>query len=292
VTEPQLEELLRAFLADPILSATLDGTTDAVLRMQLSRSGRVNLSAMLESEPSLLASRPGRQLRQWLTGGEPSFSLTFSVDAATTDRSLAFLTPTHPLIRLAVNALAPTDGQTLSAQLQVTDASVPVGHYLFAVDTWETIAARPEFRAVGFAVDLSVLEPAPQVERRLLALLAEAHAAPLPAGANILKDAHNVLNARAEQRRRAAVTAATETSEVLVARRLASLEAHNHRVGQRLAERVAAAVEPRIARMRNAQREHADLLYRQRRQRLEKRRGADVVSHRIAEGALTVIHEQ
>jgi len=247
---------------------------------------------MLDAQPSLLASRPGRQLRQWLTGSEPTLAVTFSVDAATTDRSLAFLTPTHPLIRLAVDALAPRDGQTLSAQLHVIEAGVPAGEYLFAVDTWETIAARAEFRAVGFAVDLSTLEPAPVIERRLLALLADAHAAQAPAGAIVMEKARHVLDAHAEQRRRAAVTAAGETGEVLVARRLASLEAHHQRVVQRLAERLAAAVEPRIARMRAAQRQRADLDYRQRRQVLEERRGADVVSHRIAEGVLVVAHEQ
>jgi superfamily II DNA or RNA helicase len=291
VTEQQLEELLRAFLADPPLSATLDGAPGPILRIQLSRPARAGLLAMLDARPALVASRPGRQLRQWLTGTEAGLAVTFSVDAATTDRTLAFLTPTHPLIRLAVKAYAPSDGQTLSAQLQVADAEVPEGDYRFAVETWETIAARPEFRAVGFAVDLSTLEPAPAIERRLLALLADAGAAATPTASNRAEKARQVLDAHAEQRRRVAVAAADEANELLLARRLASLEAHHNRVIQRLAERLAAAVEPRIARMRAAQREHTDLDYQQRRHTLEQRRGADIVAHRIAEGVLTVAHE-
>jgi len=292
VTERQLEELLRAFLDDPSLAGTLDGPPGGVLRMRLRRSARAALAAMLDAQPTLGAGRPGHQLRQWLTSGEASLAVTFSVDAATADRSLAFLTPTHPLIRLAVNALAPADGQHLSAQLHVIEAGVPEGHYLFAVDAWETIAARPEFRAVGFAVGLSDLEPAPAVERRLLALLAAARAAEPTTDMNAVDKARHVLDTRVEQRRRASVAVASETSDVLVARRLASLDAHHNRVARRLADRLAAATEPRIARMRASQRDRADADYRRRRQALEQRRGADIVSHRIAEGILTVTHEQ
>ncbi|GAA4561035.1 DEAD/DEAH box helicase [Planotetraspora kaengkrachanensis] len=291
VTEQQLEELLREFLAAPSLSGTIESSPGGALRMRLSRSARTALTAMLDAQAALAATRPGQQLRRWLSSNEPGFAITFSVDAATADRSLAFLTPTHPLVRLAVNALAPPDGHQLSARLHISDEGVPEGNYLFAVDTWETIAARPEFRAVGFAVDLSTFEPAPTIERRLLALLAEAGTADITTATDSVEKARYVLDAHAEQRRRAAVAVATEISDVLVARRLASLEAHHDRVAQRLAEQLAVAVEPRIARMRASERERAKAHYQQQRRALEERRGADIVSHRTAQGVLTVTHD-
>ena len=293
VTEQQLEELLRTFLAQSNLSGTLDrDRAGPLLRMRLSKAARTTLSEMLEAQVALAVSRPGRQLSQWLTGSEHTLPVTFSDEAAAEDRSLAFITATHPLIRLAVNALAPADGQTLSARLQVDDADSPKGDYLFAVYTWETIAARPEFRAVGFAVDLSTLEPAPVIERRLLALVADAQAPRTTVSTEGIEKARDVLDAHAERLRRAAVAAGSESNEVLVARRLASLEAHHARVAQRLAERIATADEPRISRMRAAERERADRDYRRRRQLLDERRGTDIVAHCIAEGVLTITHEQ
>ncbi|SIM53534.1 SNF2-related protein [Micromonospora cremea] len=291
VTEQQLEELLRAFLAAPPLQGTLQATSDTVRRIHLNKAARTELAGMLEVRPSLLAGRPGRQLRDWLAGGGPGLPVTFSVDEATNHRSLAFVTATHPLIRLAVASLAPRDGHVLAARLEVADASVPAGEYAFAVHAWETIAARPEVCAVGFAVHTATLAPAPAVERLLLALLAGTATMRTPPGVAFDK-ARDVLDAHAEQRRRAAATAAAETSEVYAAGRLASLDAHHQRVAQRLDERVTSAAEPRIARMRAAQRERVEQDYRRRRRDLEERRGADIVSHRITEGVLRVIHDQ
>lgn len=227
-----------------------------------------------------------------MTSGEHGLSLTFSVEAATADRSLAFLTPTHPLIRIAASTLAPAGDQSVSAHLRVVDSAMPEGRYLFAIDTWETIAVRPEHRAVTFVVDLATSQPAAAVEQRLLQLLATAESGPPPADAWDIDGAREALDAYADQRRRAAIAAASDLNDVLVARRLTSLQAHHERTSQRLAGHLMAATEPRIARMREAQRVRVDEDYLRRRQELEGRRRTDIVGHRIAEGVLTITHGQ
>lgn len=292
VTEEQLEQLLRTFLNESQLTGRLERERGDVLTLRLSKAARAWLATTLDARPELADSRPAHQLRKWLTGGEHGLSVTFSVDAATADRSLAFLTPTHPLIRMAASALAPVGDKPVSAHLRVVDSAIPEGTYLFAIDTWETIAVRPEHRAVAFVVDLATSQPVPAVEQRLLQLLATAESGPPPAGARDIDGAQEALDAYADQRRRAAVAAAGDLNDVLVARRLTSLQAHHERISQRLAEHLMTATEPRIARMRAAQQVRADEDYQRRRQALEGRRSADIVGHRIAEGVLTITHVQ
>ncbi|MCU1658763.1 MAG: helicase, partial [Pseudonocardiales bacterium] len=290
VTEQQLEELVRTYVTMPPLSGQLESGPGGVLKLRLPRSSRDNLLAAIKSrEMGIANGRPAQQLRQWLLGEDKSLSLTASDEVASADRSLAFLTPTHPLIGLAVRALAPANDQQLRTHLQVVDADIPPGHYAFACETWETIAVRHEFRTVSFAFDAEQLTPSVAVERRLLALLAKAHP-PTEALKLDLNAAESVLVTRADQRRRGAIIDARNLNEVLLARRLASVDAHHQRRVQRLDDQLASVTELRIQRMLTSERARTAADLERRREQLEARRRVDIVSHRIAEGVLTITH--
>ncbi|MGW9193075.1 SNF2-related protein [Micromonospora chersina] len=291
VTEQQLEELVRAYVTKPPISGHLDRLAGDVLRLRLSQSARAELlTALNRNEAALGGGRLLQGLRRWLSEKDGGLRLTFSDEAASTDRSLVFLTATHPLVRLAVQALAPAQGQQLRAHLHAVDPDLPPGRYVFACDTWETIAVRPEFRTVPFVVNAADLKACPDVERRLVALLAGAVS---EEGENLtadLDEADAALARYAERRRRDAVSGAHALNEVLLARRIGSLEAHHQRSLQRLDERLTDETESRILTMLTAQRARAIRDFAQRREQLEERRRVDVVSRRIAEGVLTISH--
>lgn len=290
VTEQQLEELVRAYLTRPPLSGQLDRLAEDELRLRLPQSARSELlAAISRNETRLGGGRPVQQLRHWLNEKDSGLRLTFSDEAARRDRSITFLTATHPLVRLAVVALAPAQDQQLRAQLRVVDPELPEGRYAFACDTWETIAVRPEFRTMSFVVDAARLTASRIVERRLFALLA--NALPGDGGpAADLQDAGAALDKYAEQRRRDAARDAHALNQVLLARRTGSLEAHHQRALQRLDDRLTNETEPRMRTMLTAQRARAVRKFEQRREQLEERRRVDIVSHRIAEGVLTISH--
>ncbi|MFY1632342.1 SNF2-related protein [Solwaraspora sp. WMMB335] len=290
VTEQQLEELTRAYVTQPPVSGHLDRLPADLLRLRLPQAARAELLAALNrNEARIGGSRPVQQLRNWLGQKDGGLLLTFSDEAASQDRSVAFLTATHPLVRLAVSALAPAQDQQLQAHLRVVDPGLPEGRYVFACHTWETIAVRPEFRTVSFVVDAAGLAASRTVEQRLFALLARA----LPASDEStldLQEAKAALATYAEQRRRDAVQDAHALNEVLLARRTGSLEAHHRRGLQRLDARLTDETEARMRTMLTAQRARAARNFEQRREQLEQRRRIDIVSHRIAEGALTISH--
>lgn len=290
VTEQQLEELIRRYVTQPPVSGHLDRLPGDLLRLRLPQAARTELLASLSRhEASLGGIRAVQQLRHWLNEKDSSLLLTFSDEAASHDRAIAFLTATHPLVRLAVSALAPAQDQQLRAHLRVVDPNLPEGRYVFACDTWETIAVRPEFRTMPFVVDAARLTASRAVEDRLFGLLANALSAS-DALANDLHDAETALATYAEQRRRDAVRDAHALNQVLLARRTGSLEAHHQRGLQRLNDRLTGETEARIRTMLTAQRARAVRNFEQRREQLEQRRKVDIVSHRIAEGALTISH--
>ncbi|MFC4018836.1 DEAD/DEAH box helicase [Micromonospora sp. GCM10011542] len=292
VTEQQLEELVRAYVTWPPVLGHLDRSAGDVLRLRLSQPARLELlTALGRHEAKLGGGRLVQELRRWLNEKDGGLRLTFSAEVASGDRSLAFLTATHPLVRLAVQALAPAEGQQLRAHLHVVDQDLPAGSYLFACDTWETIAARPEYRTVPFVVDAARLTASPAVERRLFVLLADVRPASEERSAGP-GAADAALASYAEQRRRDAVREAHALNEVLLARRIGSLEAHHHRSLLRLDERLTDETEPRILTMLTAQRAHAVRDFERRREQLEERRRVDIVSHRIAEGVLIISHAQ
>ncbi|MEW2329429.1 SNF2-related protein [Micromonospora chersina] len=291
VTEQQLEELVRVYVTRPPLGGHLDRISGGVLRLRLSQPARADLLAALSRVETGLGSRPVQQLRQWLNDKDNALRLTFSDEAASTDRTIAFLTATHPLVRLAVSALAPAEGHQLRAQLHVVDPDLPEGRYVFACDTWETIAVRPEFRTIPFVLDSGSSSASQAIEHRLFALLAAA--VPADDGpTDDLKEPRAALSRYAEQRRRDAVGEAHALNQVLLARRTASLEAHHQRGLRRIDERLSNETEPRMRTMLTAQRARAVRTFARRREQLEERRRVDIISQRIAEGVLTISHGQ
>ena len=194
---------------------------------------------------------------------------------------------THPLAMLHIRALERGGGRMVSAQLTAAEPAVPAGGYLFGVDVWHTTAAETAFHVVTVAVELTSGTPAEALERRLLAMLVRADGRPDPAAAELIEQARPALDHRAEQHRRLAETAATQTSQALTARRLTRLAAHHHRHRRLLTERLTTA-DPTTAAAANQARDQADQIYQLRREALEQLRHAHIASHRIAEGVLTV----
>jgi ATP-dependent helicase HepA len=73
-----------------------------------------------------------REWEKWLKGSNPHLSITFDAKTATENRSVAFLTPVHPLALQASSALSTETGlhRTL---FRVKEATLKPGRYPFAI---------------------------------------------------------------------------------------------------------------------------------------------------------------
>jgi ATP-dependent helicase HepA len=221
-----------------------------------------------------------REWETWLRGDQQTLALTFDREAANEDRSLAFITPVHPLTQAAARAFARDEEVTVT--LRVNDPSLPVGDHPFAIYQWQMRGLREDAMLVPVVEDAVV----GAAFMDIFASAADASDVAPPDSMTIegLESWHHELWTR----RRAAHVA--EAAEIARFRRDSLEASHRARVAI-LEEQLASASEDRIRRMRTGQlaRANAD-----RQEALESlsaaERRADILPRRVASGTLRVEH--
>jgi len=154
IAPDELRAMIQFFLTQNQYGGALESDREntALFRLRLNKEARAALAHKLRSwQP------PDRSLtsfRRWLDGAEPHLLVTFDQAMAVEHRDLPFITPVHPLARLATKSLKHPQ-QPLAAWLRVNSAEVPAGIYVFTCDLWETVAIRPEVRLVPLAWSLA-----------------------------------------------------------------------------------------------------------------------------------------
>jgi ERCC4-related helicase len=219
-----------------------------------------------------------RSWERWLKGSDPYLRVTFDSATADEDRSVMFVTPTHPLARQAAKSLDPS--ATLSCSVSANSSTVATGRYPFAIYRWKILGVTESF----------AFQPVCESEEHAEALL------------GLLEDAvanqdTSAMTAAEEERLEAIhyrvwmssrgehIESVTRSAEV----RLASLKAsHQARVAL-LEEQRDQATDPRIRRMKEGQLEAANRDYERRRSDLERVAGqAEIVAEAAVLGVLYV----
>jgi ATP-dependent helicase HepA len=288
VSPEDLRQMITKFLEDPAIGGRLtpDSQQPGFDRIRLNKEGRLTL---LEKVRSLgRQDRPTIAFTRWLEGDDPHLLLTFDQKTALEQRHVPFVTPVHPLARVAIahwgNAAEP-----LVSKLAVRAEAAP-GKYLFVCELWESVAVKPEIRLVGLAWDLDNFQIAPEVSSSLIRLLnyAEQLSDSVDLPADIIEQGLRQLDEAAHELRLNALHELRERNDVLVTRKLASLEAYYRNRLQRVQTELAGITDERIIRMKQAEQARIERDYDQKRKEIEGRRDADIVSQRIAAGILEV----
>ncbi|PXW30396.1 UNVERIFIED_CONTAM: SNF2 domain-containing protein [Williamsia faeni] len=289
VTGEEVREIVEGFLSDHLHGGSLrPGSSDSTglvfdLHLRLAEH-RQELRSMLSRLPR--SDRTALELRKALGDNAP-VSLTFDQEVAVARREIHFVTPVHPLARLAVGFWRRrTD--PLVAQLSLTDTEIPAGRYLFALERWDELAARPGARLVPVVVGFSNAAPADHVAERLLAAVRVADAVPSIAPGPVSTEATVALDGHAHELRQAAIAHLQETNSALVDQRLASLDLFYRGLLAQLDSVLGASTDLKIIRMKTSERDRHRHEHQRRRAELERRRDADIVSTRIAMGIVEV----
>ena len=246
--------------------------------LRLSSDARRRLISTGRQHRSLRASLAEREWEAWLKGEKQTLALTFDRDAANKDRSLALITPTHPLAQAAAQAFA--GEEEVVATLAASAQGFRPDAYPFAIYLWQISGLRDDAMLVPVVAD-------DELGRSFMEVLAGAQdvvdASP-PDGAAIeaLESWHHDLWVARRARHM------EETAEIARFRRDSLDASHRARVAV-LSEQLAAAGEERIRRMRQGQMaraasEHADALAALSRDEAR----ADIVVRRIATGVLVL----
>jgi hypothetical protein len=289
VTGDELREMVEGFLRDRMAGCSLradpSDPSGRVLGLEFRRAEqREALRSMLARLPR--SDRTALALRKAL-GQRTPIDLTFDQEIAVARRELQFVTPVHALARLAVDFWR-TRTELLVGQLALTDIAIPAGRYLFALERWDELAARPGARLVPIAVGLDDGAPAGTVADRLLAAIQAADAVPEGAPVPVPANTADAMDRLAHGLRHAAIAELQATNAALVDQRLASLDLFYRGLLAQLDSVLSASSDPKIITMKTSERERHRHEHERRHADLERRRDADIVSTRIAVGVIEV----
>jgi len=112
-----------------------------------------------------------------------------------------------------------------------------------------------------------------------------------PLTSDTLEKAITELDEEAHRQRENALQELRTRNEILITRKLASLDAYHRNRLKRIEMELASNPDERIQIMKTAERNRAESDYEGKRQAIEKRRSADILSQRIAAGILEVSNE-
>ncbi len=291
VAPDDIRAMITGFLNSSEVSGTLspEAGRSKVFRLRIGKEGRAQLSrrvrALRRQDRSTLA------FSRWLDGGDQYLSVTFDRSVALENRDMAFVTPMHPLSRVASDHWTSME-EPLAAHLLIHDKALPEGRYAFACDLWETVAVKPEIRIVGLAWDLDNDRPAAEVSttlsRSLVRTARQAEAIELDR--IVIEESFRQLDAEAYQQRQDALRELRNKNARLAEQQMASLDAYHQNRLQRVAAEASQATDVRIARMKEAEKDRIERDYERRRAEITERSEADVISDRIAAGILEVRH--
>lgn len=289
VTADDLRQMVEKFLEQPTLGGqiTADSHQPGLHRLRLNKDGRAALLEKVRSIGKL--DRSTIAFHRWLEGNEPYWIITFDQKTALERRDIPFITPIHPLARVAIAHLSSIE-EPLVTQLAIHDDTVPSGQYLFACDLWETVAVQSETRLVGHVWNLDESCLAPEVSASLVHLLnhTKAPSESIVASPSLIEQGIQQLEEAAHQHRLEALQELQERNNALLNRQLVSLEGYYQNRLTRAETELAQAKNERIIRMKESERSRIKRDYETKRQDLENRCEADIVSQRVAVGILII----
>ena len=263
-----------------------DGTDASLHHLRLSREARAALSTRCREIRE--SGRAAVEFLRWLDGDEPHWRCTLDQSIACDRREMPFVTPLHPLARIAARDLA-RPGEILRSALRVRDSGIPPGAYVFVCDLWESIGLRPFARLAVFACDSETHDPAPAVADALLRLLRGAEDASAPPSKETLGASLAALDSETDAAHTSELVALRSRNAELATRQRASLDAWNRSRLTHLDEEIRATTDTRIIRMKTA--EHSRIEKESARQvaELDRRSITDLIRQRLAMGSIEVI---
>ena len=289
VSPGELQQIINLYLVARCENARIstDSKQNKLVKLRANREDRDRLLEDLHKPK-----KTGRQLLDfihWLEGSEPYLTVTFDQETALEHRDVPFITPIHPLTKIAIYYWNKLEGPLFS-QLEVEDKEIKAGIYVFAYYLWEAISLRSDIRLLSVAWDLEEEKLSDIISERFPMLIKLAHpiTAPLSISQERLEQALHNLEESIHKKRLKEVEKSSETNYQLAEQQLASLDRYYKRRVQRVTEDLNLATDDRIRRMKESERDRILREWERKKQEIEERKKADIISQRVAYGIMEV----
>ena len=111
--------------------------------LRLSQDGRNKLLLDLKKIPRS-TSAIFREWETWLKGSNPFLNITFDAESAKNHQDSIFITPTHPLVKMASKWFE--DSTRVYTSFKINDNNLPVGEFPFVIYQWHFHGIRPDVK--------------------------------------------------------------------------------------------------------------------------------------------------
>lgn len=289
VSPTDLRLMVEKYVEDPNLGGriTPDEGSPGIFRLRLRKESRdITYDALKRENRS---DRPTIAFMRWLQGNDPHYLFTFDQKIALERREIPFVTPVHPLARVALRYWSEKTDPLVSS-LHVVDQIFDPGTYLFICELWETIGVKPEIKLVSFAWDIKQERSAPDIADAIIRLLSKAVQAKteMELSIEILNRILDRIDEESNSARLVALGELQKRNEILIARKLASLETYYQNRMRRVQLDIQNAQDERIIRMKVSERDRISRDFQRKREDIESKRNSDIITKRVAAGILEV----
>ena len=263
------------------------------------QSGLLKLRASKEDRERLFEDlgklkRQDRQTSEfirWLEGDDPYLTLTFDQKTAIDNRSVPFITPIHPLTRIAVLYWSKLDNPLFTHLLWKEETGqIGDGIYVFAYYLWETVSLRSDIRLLSLAWNVDKGELSSTLSENLSQLLKQANSGItsilLDQGeqAQILHNLEEAIQAmRSEE-----VEKLRNLNFRIAEQKLASLNRYYERRMAKVEGELNVATDIKVRKMKESEGDRINREWVRRRREIEEKRRADIISKRVAYGIMKV----
>jgi len=289
VSPEELQQIISLYLGVRCQNAKMstDSKQNKLIRLRANREDR---DVLLEDLRKI--KRQDRQtveFKRWLEGNDPYLTVTFDQETALDQRDIPFITPVHPLTKIALFYWNSLEGP-LFTQIEVEDYKIQPGVYAFSHYLWESISLQSEIRLVSLAWDLKEWKLSNTVSERLPMLLKPASpiTSPLSLPREQLEQALHSLEESIHEKRLKEIERLKVINHQLVEQRLASLNRYYQRRLERTSEELHSATDDRICRMKESEQSRIQREWNRKKQEIEERKKTDIISQRVAFGIMEV----
>ena len=283
-----LRQMVEQFLDSPGIGGQITDTNiDGIQRLQINKEGRIALLQAVRSTQSL--DRKSNQLIQWLNSNDPTWDLTFNQKSALEHREVPFITPVHPLAKVAI-AHFQNEPDILSTSLKTTSSNLSPGTYLFTCELWESVAVQSETQLICHAWSITDDCPSPDLASQFISILEKeafsAHSSTLESAR--IDEAAQKLDKTTYELYQLKLTELRQKNNRLADLKILNLKAHYQKRLDKVTSELEKAGNNRIVRMKTSEKARIGNDYRIQLKALEDRRDADIVRDRVAAGVLLI----
>lgn len=289
VTPDDLQTLIGLYLEKRCTNAKLliDGSSKKIVRI---RANKEDKGILLEDVQKLKQNdKQIVELKRWFENSEPYLSVTFDQETALENRTIPFITPIHPMTKVATRYWT-TDTAELFTSIEADNTSYKPGNYQFAYYLWETVAERSELLLLPLALEPETNQINIALSNQLSHLIKKGtnDLSSVPITPEKIEQGIQLLEEAAHDRRAMELEKLRDRNNQLVEQRLAKLTSYYQRRIATIREEISNTSNEKIRRMKCSMLDRLERELKTKTEELESKKNADILSQRIAYGVLVI----